>query len=151
MPRLLVVHHSPSPAVRSIADAVLAGAQTARDEGVEVVDRAALEGTSADVLAADGYVFGTTANFGYLSGALKHFFDTTYNDTRLTTASRPFTYWIHGGHDTTGAERAMTSIAAGFGLKLVAPPLVFTGPVDAAHLEAAEELGGTAAWTLSLS
>jgi multimeric flavodoxin WrbA len=27
------------------------------------------------VLAADGYLLGTTANFGYESGALQHFFD----------------------------------------------------------------------------
>ncbi|HQC93065.1 MAG TPA: flavodoxin family protein, partial [Microbacteriaceae bacterium] len=79
MPRLLVVHHSPTATVRSIADAVLDGARTASDEGVEVVERHALEATIADVLAADGFILGTTANFGYISGALKHFFDTTYD------------------------------------------------------------------------
>lgn len=148
MPRLLVVHHSPSPRVRGLADAVLRGARREEIEGVEVVERAALEATAADVLAADGYILGTTANFGYISGALKHFFDTTYYAVREQTAKRPFSYWIHGGHDTTGAEKAMTSITTGYGWELVAEPLVFTGESDAAHLDRAHELGATIAATL---
>lgn len=148
MARLLVVHHSPTPATRSIADAVLAGARMDGIEGVEVFERAALEATAEEVLAADGLLLGTTANFGYLSGALKHFFDTTYYETREQTAGRPFSYWIHGGHDTTGAENAMRSITKGYGWSLAAEPLVFTGEVDEVHLERASELGGTVAATL---
>jgi multimeric flavodoxin WrbA len=32
-----------------------------------------LAATLPDMLNADGYLFGTTANFGYMSGALKHY------------------------------------------------------------------------------
>jgi NAD(P)H-dependent FMN reductase len=39
-----------------------------------VVIRPALTAAAADVLAADGYLLGTPANIGYMSGALKHFF-----------------------------------------------------------------------------
>ncbi len=78
MPRLLVVHHSPTDTVRALTDAVVAGAHDDAIEGVEVVVRPALEATADDVLAADGYLLGTTANFGYMSGALKHFFDTIF-------------------------------------------------------------------------
>lgn len=107
--------------------------------------RQALETTVDDVLAADGYLLGTTANFGYISGALKHFFDSTYDAVRVPTAKRPFSYWIHGGHDTTGAERAMESITTGLGWTLSADPLVFTGDITDDRLEAATELGGTMA------
>lgn len=148
MARLLVVHHSPSSRVREIADAVLRGTRHEDIEGVEIVERAALEATTDDVLAADGYILGTTANFGYISGALKHFFDTTYHQVREETAKRPFSYWIHGGYDTTGAERALSSITTGYGWTLAAEPLVFTGESDAAHLERATELGATVAATL---
>ncbi|WP_449279064.1 flavodoxin family protein [Leucobacter sp. GX24907] len=148
MTRLLVVHHSPTPRVRGIADAVLRGAHHEDIEGVEVIERAALEATPEDVLAADGYILGTTANFGYLSGALKHFFDTTYDAVREETVKRPFSYWIHGGHDTTGAERAMVSITTGYGWTLAAEPLVFTGDTDEEHLERAAELGATLAATV---
>ena len=75
---LLVVHHSPTPSVEALTEAVLAGARDDAIEGVDVVVRPALEATAEDVLAADGYVLGTPANFGYMSGALKHFFDTTF-------------------------------------------------------------------------
>ena len=149
MTRLLVVHHSPSPSVERIAAAVLRGANHEDIEGVEVVERAALEATAEDVLAADGYILGTTANFGYISGALKHFFDTTYYAVREETAKRPFSYWIHGGYDTTGAERAMTSITAGYGWSPAAEPLVCTGEVSPEHLEQAFELGAAVSATLA--
>ena len=64
--------------VQALTDAVLAGAHDDAIEGVEVVVRPALEANADDVLAADGYLLGTTANFGYMSGALKHFFDTIF-------------------------------------------------------------------------
>lgn len=70
---LLVVHHTPSPATRELLEAVLAGARDPDIDGVEVELRPALAATVSDMLAADGYLFGTTANFGYMSGALKHF------------------------------------------------------------------------------
>jgi len=148
MPRLLVVHHSPSPRVRDIADAVLRGTRHPGISGVDVVERAALEATAADVRAADGILLGTTANFGYISGALKHFFDTTYYQVREDTAKRPFSYWIHGGYDTTGAERALTAITTGYGWTLAAEPVVFTGEVTPEHLDRAAELGATVAATV---
>jgi hypothetical protein len=70
---LLVVHHTPSPTTRELLDAVLAGANDPEIQCVDVVSRPALAATLPDMLDADGYQFGTTANFGYMSGALKHF------------------------------------------------------------------------------
>lgn len=112
---------------------------------VDVMVRPALEATAADVLAADGFVLGTTANFGYISGALKHFFDTTYDEVREPTAGRPFSYWIHGGYDTTGAETAMKQITTGLGWKLAFDPLIVTGEVNDDHLTKARELAATVA------
>lgn len=117
-------------------------------DGVEVIERAALEATADDVLAADAYVLGTTANFGYISGALKHFFDTTYYDTREQTAGRPFSYWIHGGYDTTGAEKAMEAITTGFGWEKAFKPVTFTGEVGAEHLAQVTEMAATVAATV---
>ena len=51
MPSLLVVHHSSTPSVSTLTDAVVAGASDDAIEGVEVVVRPALEATAADVLA----------------------------------------------------------------------------------------------------
>ena len=67
MPTLLVVHHTPSPTLQAMLEAVRAGA--ALVEGVEVVSRPALAAGPVDLLAADGVLLGTPANIGHMSGA----------------------------------------------------------------------------------
>ena len=120
MATLLVVHHSPTRGMRTLTEAVLGGARDDAIEGVEVVVRPALEATADDVLAADGYLLGTPANFGYMSGALKHFFDSTFlavggsldpsgaaGESEGETKGRPFGLYVHGRYDTTGAVRSV--------------------------------------------
>ena len=148
MPRLLVVHHTHSPATRALLEEVLAGARHPELAGVDVAASPALSTGAADVLAADGYLLGTPANFGYMSGALKHFFDTVYYPCLDATAGRPFGLWVHGNDDVAGAVRAVRAITGGLGWKPVAAPLEVTGPVDAAVREAARDLGATVAATL---
>jgi len=145
---LLVVHHTPSPATRELLEAVLAGAKDPDITGVDVVTRPALAATIADMLDADGYLFGTTANFGYMSGALKHFFDTVYYPVLDHVAGRPYGLWVHGNNDTVGAANAVDRIVTGLALTKAADTLEITGAVDAAVREAAYELGGTLAATL---
>ena len=71
--RLLIVHHTHSPHCQAMFEAVLTGASDPDIEGVEVVRRPALTVTPTDMLEADGYLLGTPANLGYMSGALKHY------------------------------------------------------------------------------
>ena len=59
MPRLLVVHHAPSPALQEMFEVAVSGARTDEVEGVEVVIRPALTAVTADVLQADGFLLGT--------------------------------------------------------------------------------------------
>ncbi|GAB2921651.1 hypothetical protein GCM10027047_18770 [Rhodococcus aerolatus] len=89
MSTLLVVHHTPSPATRELLEAVLAGARDPEVTGVEVRVVPALSASVSDVLGAEGYLLGTPANFGYMSGALKHFFDTTYYPCLDAVRGRP--------------------------------------------------------------
>ena len=160
MPRLLIVHHSPTATVRELADAVVAGAHDDALEGVDVVVRPALEAGADDVLAADGYIFGTTANFGYMSGALKHFFDTIFLDAggALTDdgsagagggGTKPYGLWVHGRYDTTGAVRSVQSIVGALPWRQAAPVLEVLGDVGEAELASAYELGGTLAALLT--
>ena len=69
--------------------------------------RPALTASVVDALEADGYLLGTPANIGYISGALKHFFDTIYYPCLEHTKGRPFAAYIHGNLGTEGAERAI--------------------------------------------
>ena len=110
MPTLLIVHHTPSPNCQALFEAVLSGATAPEIEDVRVVRRAALAATAADVLDADGYLLGTPANLGYMSGALKHFFDQIYYPCLDTTRGRPFGYYVHGGSDVTESFRMPDSI-----------------------------------------
>jgi multimeric flavodoxin WrbA len=146
---LLVVHHTPSPSTRELLEAVLAGANDPDIHGVRVRAVPALGATVPDVLSADGYLFGTTANFGYMSGALKHFFDTVYYPCLDAVAGRPYGLWVHGNNDTAGAVSSVRKLVTGLGLVQAAADLEVTGPIDAGVRERCYELGGTVAVTVS--
>ena len=146
---LLIVHHTPSPAVHALFEAVVAGAKDDRIEGVEVVTRPALAATAIDVVNADGYLLGTPANLGYMSGALKHFFDQIYYPCLDATRGRPYAVYVHGDNDTAGALLAIEKITTGLRWPLVQPPLAVLGKPTAADLEAAWELGAAVAASLS--
>jgi NAD(P)H-dependent FMN reductase len=145
---LLVVHHTPSPATRELLEAVLAGTHDPDIEGVDVEVRPALAATVPDMLNADGYLFGTTANLGYMSGALKHFFDTVYYPSLDHVAGRPYGLWVHGNNDTVGAANAVDNVATGLALTKAADVVEIVGAVDAKAREQAYELGGTLAAVL---
>ncbi|MCW2760247.1 MAG: flavodoxin [Marmoricola sp.] len=163
MSRLLVVHHSPTRSLASLTEAVAAGAHDDAIEGVEVVVLEALafargEAGAQDLLDADGYVLGTTANFGYMSGAMKHVFDSTFlqiggalsddgsgQESAGATSRRPFGLYVHGRYDTTGAVRSVLSITGALGWRQSYEVLEVMGEVSRTDTEAAYELGGTIA------
>jgi multimeric flavodoxin WrbA len=149
MARLLIVHHTASPACEELLEAVLAGARTDEITGVEVRVVPALSAGASDVLAADGFVLGTPANLGYMSGALKHFFDQIYYPCRLARAGCPYGLYVHGNNDTTGAVRAVDTITTGLGWQPAHAPVSVVGPPDAAARESCWDLGATLAATLS--
>jgi multimeric flavodoxin WrbA len=143
--RLLVVHHTPSPGTQAMLEAVLEGARDDAIEGVDVVDRPALTCPEVDVLDADAYILGTPVNIGYMSGALKHFFDRIYYPCLQATRRRPYGLYVHGNDDTAGAVRAVTSIAKGLGWQPAREPLAVTGTPERADLDACWELGASVA------
>ncbi|MEX0663264.1 MAG: flavodoxin [Acidimicrobiia bacterium] len=150
MPRLLVVHHTPSPAVHSMFDAVIAGAKDPQLEGVQVVIRPALTAGAVDVLEADGYLLGTPANLGYMSGALKHFFDQIYYPCLDATIGRPFGLYLHGNNDTDGARLAIEKITTGLQWRRAQEPVTVIGNPSSSDLAACQELGAAIAAGLVL-
>lgn len=145
MATLLIVHHTPSPNVQAMFEALVSGATTDEIEGVTVVRRPALVASAGDVLEADGYLLGTPANLGYMSGALKHFFDQVYYPCLDATRGRPFGYYVHGGSDVAGAVRGIESITTGLGWEKAAAPVSVTGEPSKDDLEKCWELGATLA------
>ena len=151
MPSLLIVHHTPSPHVHSMFESAKSGATDDAIEGVDVTVRAALSATAVDVLAADAYLLGTPANLGYISGALKHFFDQIYYPCLEETVGRPYGFYLHGNDDTAGAERAIETITTGLRWHLAAKPVRVLGAPTRADLDACWDLGATLAAGLTLN
>lgn len=142
---LLIIHHTPSPHTQAMFEAVISGATDPEIEGVEVVRRAALSVTASDVLDADGYLLGTPANLGYMSGALKHTFDVVYYPCLDSTRGRPFGLYLHGNEGTEGAEKGVTSITTGLGWVKAADYVVVSGKPSKDDLVRCWELGATVA------
>ena len=136
--------------MHTMFEAVVDGATNDAIEGVDVVARAALAATAVDVLEADGYLLGTPANLGYISGALKHFFDQIYYPCLDDTSGRPFGFYLHGNSDTTGAARAIETITTGLEWKLVQKPVTVVGELTKGERDACWELGAAVAAGLAL-
>ena len=150
MKRLLLVHHTVSPATHSLYLAALEGAQDRQIENVEVRAVPALTAGPLDVLEADGYLLGSPVNLGYLAGALKHFFDQIYYPCLAATTGRPYGVYLHGNNDATGALRALDAITAGLGWRPAQAPLVVTGDPAPSDLDSAREIGAALAAGLML-
>jgi multimeric flavodoxin WrbA len=97
------------------------------------------------MLEADGYLLGTPANLGYMSGALKHAFDVCYYPCLDATRGRPFGLYLHGNEGTEGAEKGVTAITTGLGWVKAAEHVVVSGKPTKADIEACWELGATVA------
>ena len=144
-PRLLVVSHSKTGGTARMLEAVLDGAHNEEITGVDVVSIPALEAGPDDVRSADAVVLGTPENFGYMSGALKHFFDSVYHDVLDDTRGLPYGLFVKAGNDGTGAVGAIQPLTTGLGWRAVLPPVVAVGDLTPGHLDACVELGATLA------
>jgi len=139
--QLLVVAHDPSPNTRRMLEAVLGGARHDDIEAVETRHVRPLEAGPDDVLASDAVILGTTENLGYMSGALKDFFDRTYYQVIERTEGLPYALYVRAGMDGTGTRRAVESICTGLSWKAVQEPLICRGEWREEFLEQCEELG----------
>lgn len=139
--QLLVVAHAPSANTQALVDAVLRGACHPDLSAVIVRHVPPLAATPEDVLAADAIILGTTENLGYMSGALKDFFDRVYYRVLEEKQGLPCALYIRAGHDGTGTRRAVQSIVTGLRWSWVQEPLVLRGDWQDGFLTQAEELG----------
>src|SRR5437773_1719495 len=137
--RLLIVAHAPSENTLALRQAVERGALG--ETAIEVKVVAPLEAGPADVLAAQAIILGTTENLGYMSGALKDFFDRSYYPCLELTQARPYALYIRAGRDGTGTRRAVESIASGLRWRAVQEPLICRGEWQESFVDACRQLG----------
>ncbi len=146
--RLLVIAHAPSVNTRRLVDAVLRGARNEDLPTVSAHHIPPLQATADDVMAADAIILGTTENLGYMSGALKDFFDRCYEACRERTDGLRYGLYIRAGQDGTGTRRAVESICTGLRWKPARPPLICKGNWSDQFIDDCEELGLTMAASL---
>lgn len=146
--RLLIVFHTQSGNTGQLAAAVLRGALRVAETETHML-RAFDAGTD-DLLACNGLLLGTPENFGYMSGALKDFFDRTYYPCEGKLNGLPYAVFVSAGNDGTGAVREIGRIATGYGWKPASEALIVRKQITPADLEACEALGEAMATGIAL-
>ncbi len=142
---LLIVAHVPSANTRRLRDAVVQGASAPDFAAIERRVLTPFEAAPDDVLWADALILGTTENLGYMSGALKDFFDRIYYPCLELTQGKPYALYIRAGQDGTGTRRGVETIVTGLRWRAVRAPLVCRGDFQERFVAECEELGATVA------
>ena len=138
---LLIVGHVPSPNTLALRDAVVRGACHDDIDDVGVRALTPFEAQPEHVLGADAIILGTTENLGYMSGAMKDFFDRIYYPCLEETQGLPYALYIRAGHDGTGTRRGIETIVTGLRWRAVEDPLICRGAFQERFLTQCEELG----------
>jgi multimeric flavodoxin WrbA len=141
MKHLLLVHHSQTGSTAALAQAVLDGARDPAIAGVELRVASPLAADAEDLRWADAVILGTPENFGYMSGALKYFFDRIYYTCLDQTQGLPYALFIKAGNDGDGALSSVHRIVTGLRWREVQAPLIVKGDINAQSLSDCRELG----------
>tara|TARA_X000001036_G_scaffold265734_1_gene246832 strand:+ start:828 stop:1271 length:444 start_codon:yes stop_codon:yes gene_type:complete len=120
-----MVHHSIGGKTKEMAS-LLTDILSNEDQLIEFRSFSAFEAKASDILQSDGIIFGTPANFGYMSGALKDFFDRNYYELEGKVEAVPYAIFVSASTDGTGAVESVRKICRGLNLKEVQEPLVLT-------------------------
>lgn len=137
--------HCPSSNTQKLRDALLQGAQHSDITEINCRITEPLQTTAEDVLWAHAIILGTTENFGYMSGAMKDFFDRVYYPCLEKTQGLPYAVAIRAGLDGTGTRIAMQKIIGGLKWKEIQAPLISQGEFKEEFLKDWEQLGMTVA------
>ena len=139
--KLLIVSNTPSKNTQTLVDAALRGASNTDINGVQIQHLTPFEATPEDVMSCDAILLGTTENFGYMSGAMKDFFDRIFYPCLEHTEALPYAIYIRAGLDGTGTEVAMQKIISGLKWKQVQDLLLCQGEFKDEFIDQVEELG----------
>lgn len=143
--QLLIVAHAPSVNTQRLLDAVIEGAQSDENQTVKVEGLSPFDAGPEEIFAASAIILGTTENLGYMSGALKDFFDRSYYPCLEKTQGLPYCLYVRAGQDGTGTRRGVESITTGLRWRAVQEPLICRGEWQEAFVDQCRELGAAMA------
>lgn len=150
---MLVVYHSKTGHTERLINAGESGINDPEVDRVDLKCLRAKDADADDLLWSDGLILGTPENFGYMSGAMKDFFDRTFYEVEGKLSPLPYALVIGAGNDGTGAVRAIKRIANGYPFIEVQAPIISTlssGAPTPQALTQCKELGMVFAAGLSL-
>lgn len=145
MPKILIVSNCPSKNTIELQSAAARGCRHEKDIPVDLRVRIPWDCKPEDVIWSDGVIIGTTENFGYMSGAIKDFFERIYYPCLELTEGKPVALYIKAGLDGQGAKTSVEKILAGLKWKLVQPPVILKGKYQNSFIDECETLGMTLA------
>jgi len=126
-----------------MADAVLSGARSP-DLDQEKISIRFLQAKCAnadDLRWCNGLILGTPENFGYMSGALKDFFDRTFYSVEGQIQGLPWCLFVKAGNDGSGAVSSIERIVKGYAFRQVCEPVIVKGEVKDTDLQRCKDLG----------
>ena len=147
---LLIVAHAPSENTLRMRAAALEGATSGDISTVSVEALSPFDAGPEQILKANAIILGTTENLGYMSGALKDFFDRSYYPVLEEKQGLPYCLYIRAGNDGTGTRRGVETITTGLRWRAVQEPLICRGAWDEAFVGQCAELGAAMAAGLDL-
>ncbi|MEM7361123.1 MAG: NAD(P)H-dependent oxidoreductase [Pseudomonadota bacterium] len=145
---LLIVAHTPSENTRELVAALAEGARDEAIENVTTKVASPFDCDAEDVLSSDALILFTTENFGYMSGALKDFFERAYYpclDDETRNEGKPYALVIRAGLDGTGTDIAVHKIITGLKWREVQEVTLCKGEYKQDFIEQCRELGLTVA------
>lgn len=147
MKPLVIIANTPSANTLQLRTAVANGAASAKIEPLVLTP---FEAMPEHILQAGALILGTTENFGYMSGAVKDFFERIYYPCLEQTQGLPIALYVKAGNDGTGALSSMERIILGLRWRQVQAPLIMKGEVKLEFFEACSDLGAGMAEGLKL-
>lgn len=133
----------------SLCNAVCEGISAA-EEDIELRRVPALQAGLDELLWAEALLIGTPEHFGYMSGALKDFFDRTFYPSDGRTEALPYALFVTAGNDGRGTVAAVERISTGYRWQRIAEALIVRGAPQPEDLQQCRELGQTMAAGLAL-
>jgi multimeric flavodoxin WrbA len=145
MADILIIFHSQTGNAEKLARAVAQGVDKTDD--ARAILKRAVDAVAQDLKDCTAVVICSPEYFGYMAGAVKDFFDRTYEALKDDAAVRkkPCSVVISAGNDGSGALSHIERICRGYRLRKVQQPILSRGEVTDEVLVRCFELGSTIA------
>lgn len=139
MAHLLIIAHTPSTNTTQLADALLQGCHAAQEATLDIRVASPFKVDASQVQSAKGIILFTPENFGYMSGALKDFFERIYYPCLEATQGLPYCLCVRAGQDGTGTVASVERIVTGLRWQQAQPPLVCQGAFQETFIDQAKD------------